>query len=172
VFPADPAADGILLWDDSQSQNEYAAIGSGLSYDGTTLTATAAGGDPNRLPTFSVTTTTTSPTTTSGGNAAGDAYIVIPAELNGYTVTTQIASVFTPTTSGTLTMNVRNFTDNVNVYSTAITIDNTEYNTTTAATPAVIANGSLATGDRLGVQVTDTGTGAKGLQVILTAEAP
>jgi len=41
----DPGADGIMLWDDSDSGTEFdfAAIGSGLSYDGTTLTATGAG---------------------------------------------------------------------------------------------------------------------------------
>lgn len=39
----DPGADGILLWDDDPGNHEYAAIGSGLSYDGTTLTATGTG---------------------------------------------------------------------------------------------------------------------------------
>lgn len=43
-YPTDPAADGILVWDDSDTgaEAEYAAIGSGLSYDGTTLTATGS----------------------------------------------------------------------------------------------------------------------------------
>ena len=37
----DPGADGIMLWDDSDTGTEwdFAAIGTGLSYDGTTLTA-------------------------------------------------------------------------------------------------------------------------------------
>ena len=42
VFPADPDADGISFWDDDPGTHEWAAIGSGLSYDGTTLTATGS----------------------------------------------------------------------------------------------------------------------------------
>lgn len=44
VYPTDPNADGILFWDDGDSSLEWAAIGTGLSYDGTTLTATGGGG--------------------------------------------------------------------------------------------------------------------------------
>ena len=42
TYPADPGADGILLWDDNPGVLEWAAIGAGLSYDGSTLTATGA----------------------------------------------------------------------------------------------------------------------------------
>lgn len=39
----DPGADFIVLWDDSDDDMEGALIGSGLSYDGTTLSATGGG---------------------------------------------------------------------------------------------------------------------------------
>ena len=42
----DPGADGILIWDDSDTGSEwnFATIGSGLSFDGSELTATGGGG--------------------------------------------------------------------------------------------------------------------------------
>ena len=57
--------------------------------------------------------------------------------------------------------------------STAITIDDTEFNSYTAATQPVInfTNAQLAKGDRIAVDVDDAGDGAaKGLTIVLSVQ--
>ena len=79
-------------------------------------------------------------------------------------------SVTTVSSSGLPTVQLRNITDSTDMLSTTLTIDATEFNSSTAATAAVI-NASfddVVTADRIGINVTTAGTGAKGLQIDLT----
>lgn len=116
---------------------------------------------------FEVTSTTASPTTVVGQNCSGDTSFIVPVEFNNFKVTSVSAAVSTAASSGTLTLNLRNRTDGVNILSTAATIDVNERSTTTAATPLVIdqSNNTITTDDDVCVQVTVTGTNAYGLKV-------
>lgn len=70
----DPGADFIVLWDDSDDDMEGALIGSGLSYDGTTLSATGGG---------------TTLTIEDEGVQVGDADIALLDFEDGYFVVTE-----------------------------------------------------------------------------------
>ena len=98
----------------------------------------------------------------------------IPLEFNGYNLIRAHATLTTPSTSGLPTVQIKNINDNVDMLSTPITIDVNEYNSYSAVTSPVINNtyDDVATGDRLGINLTAAGTGAKGLTVILTFKKP
>lgn len=100
----------------------------------------------------------------------GKAYWRVPAAFNGQTITAVAASVWAASSSGLVTVQVRNVTDAVDVLSTALTIDASEKDSSTATTPAVIntANDDLATADQIAFDVDGAGTGVKGLLVELT----
>jgi hypothetical protein len=102
----------------------------------------------------------------------GDGKIIfcIPSEYTGLDLTNAQAFVTTVSSSGTPTIQIRNVTDSVDMLSTKITIDASEFTSYTAATPAVIdtTKDDVVTGDLLAVDVDVAGTGAKGLGVILT----
>jgi hypothetical protein len=95
---------------------------------------------------------------------------LVPVALNGLNLTAVSAGVSTVSTSGLPTVMIRNITDSQDMLSTAITIDANEFHSSTAATAAVInaSYDDVATGDRIGINVTTAGTGTKGLQVDLT----
>jgi hypothetical protein len=84
-----------------------------------------------------------------------------------FTLTGVRASLTTAQTSGSI------FTVDINesgttVISTKLTIDNTEKTSTTAATPAVISDSSLADDAEITIDVDQIGDGtAKGLKVTL-----
>lgn len=106
----------------------------------------------------------------------GDAqsYFVIPSKFNGCVLTGVAAAVYTPSTSGAITIQIRNVTDAVDMLTTKLTIDQGEYSSYTAATAAVIdtANDDVATGDMLAIDIDGAGSGAYGLDIILTLTAP
>jgi len=87
--------------------------------------------------------------------ADGNAYITIPAALNGMNLVTVAANVITAGTTGVSTIQVHNVTWAVNMLSTAMTIDSAETSTSTAATPPVIdtANDDVATGDVIRIDI-------------------
>jgi len=97
----------------------------------------------------------------------GKAYLPIPAFLNGWNLVSVHAWVDTVSTSGLVTVMIRNKTDAQDMLSTALTIDANENGSDTAATPAVINTSydDVATYDILEVDVDGAGTGAKGLIV-------
>jgi hypothetical protein len=103
--------------------------------------------------------------------AAGDGamYFAIPRELDGMNLVSVGAHVYTASSSGAVTVMIHNATDTVDMLSTAITIDATEKDTVTAATPAVIdtAHDDVAEGDEIRVDIDGAGTGAKGLELRL-----
>jgi hypothetical protein len=99
----------------------------------------------------------------------GKFIFAIPIDLNTYYLTEAEAFITTVSSSGVVTVMIRNVTDAVDMLSTAITIDVGEFTSYAAAAPSVInnANSQVATGDRIAVDVDGAGTGAQGLGVIL-----
>lgn len=109
--------------------------------------------------------------------APGDAVTVndnvvhfwVPLAANGKNLTSVKAFVCTASSSGLPTIQVRKITGNVDMLSTACTIDVNELSSVTAATPAVIDTGhdDVATNDELSIDVDVAGTGTTGLSVVL-----
>ena len=99
----------------------------------------------------------------------GKMYISIPAFLNGWNLVDADACVYTVSSSGTPTVQIRNVTDSQDMLSTRITIDANEYSSYTAATAAVVNTSydDVASGDRIAIDVDVAGTGTKGLEVHL-----
>lgn len=106
----------------------------------------------------------------------GDAWhiLCIPADLNGFNLVDANAFVTTVSSSGAITVQVRNITDAVDMLSTGITIDQSENTSYTGATQRVInaSNDNVSTGDLIGIDVDTIGSGAKGLGVILSFQLP
>lgn len=84
-----------------------------------------------------------------------------------FTVTDVRASLVTAQTSGAIfTVDVKEA--GVTIFGTALTIDNTEKTSTTAATPAVVSDPNLADDAEMTVDISQVGDGtAKGLKVAL-----
>ena len=104
----------------------------------------------------------------------GKAYITIPDALNGMDLIDADASIYVASTSGTPTIAIYNATDGQDMLSTNITIDVDEKTSYTAATAPVINTtyDDVVTGDQIRVDVDVAGTGAAGLDVILTFGVP
>jgi len=99
----------------------------------------------------------------------------VPASLGGCDLTAAHAFVTTVSSSGLPSVGIRNITQaSVEMLTTNITIDASEFSSYTAATAPVIDSGNkdVATGDLVAVDVDAAGTGAKGLGVILTFTLP
>ena len=105
----------------------------------------------------------------------GDGKVIfhIPQELDKTLIIAAHAFVTTVSSSGAITVQIRNITDSLDVLSTALTIDQSEFDSYTAATPARIkfANAQLAKSDRLAIDVDGAGTGAKGLSVYISIQS-
>lgn len=115
----------------------------------------------------------TSDTATGDGKAG----FRVPAELNGMDLTGISACVTTAGTTNTTDVQIRRVraAASADMLSTKATIDSTEVDTSTAATPAVIntSNDDVATGDQIYVDVDAVSTtAAKGLIVELRFELP
>lgn len=109
------------------------------------------------------------------GDGAGDQLFRVPAKFNGWNLTGVAAYVQTAGTTGTTDIQIANVTQAADMLTTKMTIDSTETDTATAATPAVIdtSNDDVATGDKLRFDVDAVSTTApKGLWVELTFTAP
>lgn len=87
-----------------------------------------------------------------------------------FTLTAVRASVNTVSTSGLPTVDINE--NGVSILSTKLTIDANEKTSTTAATPAVISDASLADDAEITFDIDVAGTGAKGLKVILIGYRP
>lgn len=103
--------------------------------------------------------------------AIGDGKFIfaIPHPLDTYYLTLAHAFITTASSSGGLSVMIRNVTDAVDMLSTAITIDVGEFTSYAAATQPVInyATCQVTTGDRIAIDVDAAGTGARGLGVKL-----
>ena len=84
-----------------------------------------------------------------------------------FTLTSIKASLTTAQTSGSIfTVDVKK--NGTTVFSTLITIDNTEKTTATANTPSVLSTTALSDDDEITISITQIGDGtAKGLKVTL-----
>lgn len=106
----------------------------------------------------------------------GQSHCVIPADLNGYDVVSVLGAVTTVSSSGTPTFALRRLRSGsaVDVLSTNVTVDASEYTSASAATPAVIntSNDDLQTGDILLLDLDTVGTGAKGHQLVVGVRLP
>jgi hypothetical protein len=106
----------------------------------------------------------------------GDGKLIfcIPPELNGYNLVQAEAFVTTVSSSGTPTVQIRNVTDAHDMLTTRITIDANEYTSYTGAARSAVNTtyDDVATGDRIAIDVDVSGTGAKGLGVILSFQLP
>ncbi len=101
----------------------------------------------------------------------GQFAFAISSDLNGWTLLSAHAYVTDASSSGLVTVQVRNVTNgNVDMLSTRVTIDVSEFTSYTAATPSVVngTNAGVSTGDIIGIDVDVAGTVALGLGVILT----
>lgn len=100
---------------------------------------------------------------------AGAFTFAVPSSLAGTSLLTIAGYVTTVSSAGTPTVQIANVTTAVDVLSTKLTIDASEFTSYTAATPAVVnaANAAVSEGDLIRIDVDVTGTGAKGLGVIL-----
>ena len=100
----------------------------------------------------------------------GKLFFTVPPYLNGGTIVKYDIAIYTPSTAGLVTVNTHNLATSKDVLSTPATIDEGEFNSMTAATPPVIANGALLTGQRLRFDVSIAGTNTKGLDIMLEVE--
>jgi hypothetical protein len=103
--------------------------------------------------------------------ATGDGkdFFTVPAQLNGYNLIAAHASVDIVSSSGTPIFQLHNVTDAVDMLSTRITIDATEFTSYTATAAPVIdtTKDDVATGDRIRADVDGAGTGTKGGTIIM-----
>lgn len=104
----------------------------------------------------------------------GKAYFKITSNLAGYNLTAVSAHVSTASTSGVVTVQIRNETQTADMLTTEITIDANETDSDTALTAAVIdaANDDVADGDIIQLDIDTAGTGAKGLLVEMKFTKP
>jgi hypothetical protein len=149
----DPGADRIVFWDDSAGAYAYLNPARGLTINGTDLR-----GQPQSI-TVACSDETTNLTT-------GTAKVTFRMPY-AFTLTDVRASLSTAQTAGSI------FTVDINeggttILSTKLTIDNSEKTSTTAATPPVISDTSLADDAEITIDIDQVGTaGAKGLKVTL-----
>lgn len=106
---------------------------------------------------------------TAATTGDGKFIFFIPEWWNGLALVDCDAYVTGASSSGALTIQIRNITDSVDLLSTAITIDASELSSLTAATASVInrANANISSGDQIAIDVDGAGTSAEGLGVVL-----
>lgn len=96
----------------------------------------------------------------------------VPARLNGYKIVSIHGGVHTVSSSGAITFQFYHQRHGQDILSTALTIDATEFNSYTAATPHVVnaSYDDLETGDRIRCDCDGDGTGTEGWDVIIELE--
>lgn len=126
-----------------------------LIYDGTNLQIV---GDLGTIKEYGIACSDLTTALTTGTNKA---YFRIP---RGFTVTAVRASVLTAQTSGSiLTIDINE--NGTSILSTKLSIDNSEKTSTTAATPYVISDTSLADDAEITIDIDQVGTSPAGLIV-------
>lgn len=80
------------------------------------------------------------------------------------------ASLSTASSSGLVTVDINE--GGASIFSTPLTIDASEKTSTTAATPAVLGDLTLADDSEMTVDIDGAGTGAKGLKITLIGNLP
>jgi len=96
----------------------------------------------------------------------GITHITIPSTLDGKNLSSAQAHVYTVGTGSTTTVQLHNLTDGQDMLSTAITIDASEKDSSTAATPSVTgAYTEVSTADVIRIDVDVVATNTLGLEV-------
>lgn len=109
-------------------------------------------------------------TTLAVGDWAGGATFTVPSWLDGYEVIGVEGDLLgAQSSSGSVTVNVYNITDSVDILSSAISISANTWRGTGTVNSSYK---SLATGDRIRIDIDGAGTGAKGLNVPLAVRKP
>lgn len=98
------------------------------------------------------------------------ATLTIPIELNGSKLIRAEMAVKNPSSSGEVSVMVRNITTTNNMLTTPITIDESELNSYTAVTPSVVNSltNTIFTGNTIAIDVISAGIGTKGGDIILS----
>jgi len=105
--------------------------------------------------------------------ADGEGFFTVPAELDGFNLVSVGAHVYTASGGGTaVNIDIYNVGNSVDMLTTPITIDNSEKDSATAATPPVIsttaANIIVNTGDEIRVDINQVGDASTlGLEIRL-----
>jgi len=110
--------------------------------------------------------------TSTLNTGAGIYYFTIPEEFNELKLLKAEAFNNTESSSGNVSLMIRNTTIGADMLTTGITIEQSEYSSYTATVPSVVdpTNNTVSTGDRLAVDCYANGTGTKGVGIILTFE--
>ena len=96
----------------------------------------------------------------------GITHVTIPSTLDGKNLQSAQAHVYTVGTGSTTTVQLHNLTDGQDMLSTAITIDASEKDSSTAATPSVVGTYSaVSTADVIRIDVDIVATNTLGLEV-------
>jgi len=107
--------------------------------------------------------------------ADGVMHVTIPIEMNGMDLVSVGAHTYTASDGGTaINIDIYNLTQTQDMLSTAITIDNTETDSSTAATPAVInaATDDVVTADVIRIDLNQIGANAAGLEIRMGFRLP
>ena len=96
----------------------------------------------------------------------GITHVTIPSTLDGKNLSSAQAHVYTVGTGSTTTVQLHNLTDGQDTLSTPITIDASEKDSSTAATPSVVgAYGGVSTADVIRIDVDVVATNTLGLEI-------
>jgi len=96
----------------------------------------------------------------------GITHVTIPSTLDGKNLSSAQAHVYTVGTGSTTTVQLHNLTDGQDMLSTAITIDASEKDSSTAATPSVVGSyAGVSTADVIRIDVDVVATNTLGLEV-------
>ena len=102
----------------------------------------------------------------------GITHVTIPSTLDGKNLQSAQAHVYTAGTGSLTTVQLHNLTDGQDMLSTAITIDASEKDSSTAATPSVIgAYNGVSTADVIRIDVDVVATSTLGLEVRIVFNA-
>lgn len=143
----DAGSDKLVFWDDSAGKKVYASLAGSLSISGTTI-------QDYKWLQFAITDQTTVITT---GTA------VFTDRWPACTILEIRGSVNTVSSSGVVTIDINE--SGTSILSTKLTIDASEKTSTTAATPVVISDTSIADDAEMTFDIDTAGTGAKGVVV-------
>ena len=96
----------------------------------------------------------------------GITHVTIPSTLDGKNLQSAQAHVYTAGTGSLTTVQLHNLTDGQDMLSTAITIDASEKDSSTAATPSVVgAYGGVSTADVIRIDVDVVASSTLGLEI-------
>ena len=96
----------------------------------------------------------------------GITHVTIPSTLDGKNLSSAQAHVYTVGTGSTTTIQLHNLTDGQDMLSTPITIDASEKDSSTAATPSVVGSyAGVSTADVIRIDVDVVATNTLGLEI-------